>query len=304
LTCRKEKNICHDKEIAIPIYEPPQGHIATVEEGELPMVDGELQLKTNSGNVNDNDDTTPLKSNDRHQDNGPSEDIGVKACQDDNITAVANLPDNVKSQEQEMIQEKVIDFSSTVAESANVHESEVTVHEKMKDTCFPPPVGATLIGTAAADQSEQDLTEKKKKKRGPLSIHIGLPGAKRKKLIESKPQDESSVANAKDTFTTISEISTRNRNVGDDLMEVDKPSLATTSYPKTNYASLDVASLTGNEVFDDSLSDGEIQEDGKVQEVITSIMEVGPKEVRHYFCFFCCALDGYATNGYMLTFSA
>ena len=184
----------------------------------------------------------------------------------------------------------------------------------------PPPPAAAGMTVYAEDQAQHHqqpvLTTQPpelKKKRGPLSIRIGLPGAKRKKQMEEEMKlkqqvlsgaDDTSPETPSSSFIEPSKkkqkISTHiivdNGRIGDDsindkVMKVSDPSLAAPArlemqpiVTQEKPTSLDITSSKEKEGDDDSLSDGEIQEDGEVHEDDTHPMTVdtNTKKVRSF----------------------
>ncbi|KAL3766822.1 hypothetical protein ACHAW5_009714 [Stephanodiscus triporus] len=154
----------------------------------------------------------------------------------------------------------------------------------------PPPPAAEAAMTANAEEHAQHnpktvLTAQPpelKKKRGPLSIRIGLPGAKRKKQMEEEMKLKQQVHSAADGASTETpssfiiepnkkrqKISTHvlgdNERIGDGSIndKLMKDSDTSLSAPAR---SLDIISSKGKESYDNSISDGEIQEDGEIDE--------------------------------------
>jgi len=292
---REEKTQCPDNEGISSMHVASELHTASIEEGQLLNEDGEVRLTKNVGD--DKDVTTLMKSIDKPQDEGPSGDDCIKTYQDD-LTGEMNCPSAENSQQDQMKREEKNEISSPADElnasvGLGVEKSEVKFTD---DAGFvggvdsTPPQVASVIQPAAVDQSEEDRTEKKRKKRGPLSIHIGLPGAKRKKLgegMKQMPQDETPIATANDDATAMDEFVMKKADVGDDAVEVDKPLPAPSRVDVKSHinaaqvdpSSLDTTSLKGNDSYGNSLSDGEMQEDGEIQEGGTINMEVDPSEV-------------------------
>ena len=281
-------------------------HQSTIVERDLPKEEQNVhEMKSVGGCLKDSNGATLLKSNDKPQNEAPSKDSGNKAYEDE----IMKSSNDKKTQQQQIHQSKANEISSTVIEintvdDLRVVESEVGKNDATeKDSGFSggvdstPPTVVSVTQTAVADHSEQNLLEKKKKKRGPLSIHIGLPGAKRKKLMNEgmklKPQDETSIATANNDANSMDEIGAKRGNVGDDgAVKVDKspPTISAhleveshSSGAQIDSASFVTTHVTGHESCGDSLSDGEIQEGSETRETYSSIMEVEPKSVSHYW---------------------
>ena len=180
----------------------------------------------------------------------------------------------------------------------------------------PPPPSAAGMTVYAEDQAQHHqqpvLTTQPpelKKKRGPLSIRIGLPGAKRKKQMEEEMKLKQQVQSAADGASPEIPLSSSiepskkkqhisthvvgdNGRIGDysinaKVMKVSDPSLVVPAclemqpiVTQEKPASLDITSSNVKEDDDDSLSDGEIQEDGEIHEDDTHPMLVDMKKVR------------------------
>jgi hypothetical protein len=276
----------------------PKCHASlTIEEGTLPKEEGDEvgHITKNFGEYGKDSDNTPLLiSNDKPQDEGPSE-----ACPDDRSGAMkcTNHQRLVTKQEGGggAINSAEVEVHASVGIDIEGSEAKVT-DETMGYVGFvggverTPPEDVPMKQATAADQSEQD-TEKKKKKRGPLSIHIGLPGAKRKKLMDegsksAKPQDETPVATANDDDTAMDEVCIKNVIVGDNVEGKLSPTIyarlevkSQSSGAQTDPTSLNTILVKGHDGHGDSLSDGEIQEDVLVRHHWISLRE--PLTITH-----------------------
>jgi hypothetical protein len=290
----REEIVCRpSNEDVSPTSVPSKCHAAlSIEEGTLPKEDGEEErhMTENIGEyVNDSDNIPLLISNDKPQDEGPSE-----ASPGDRSGAVncTNHQRLVMKQEGGGDAINSAEVEVHASGGIDVEGSELKVaDETMRDAGFvrgverTPPEDVPTKQATAADLCQQDHTEKKKKKRGPLSIHIGLPGAKRKKLMDegsklAKPQDETPVATTNDDDTAMDEVGMKKVLVGDNVEGKLTPTISVclevksqSSGAQTDPTSLNTVPVKDHDYQGDSLSDGEIQEDVLVRHHWISLRE-------------------------------
>ncbi|KAL3809893.1 hypothetical protein ACHAXA_008545 [Cyclostephanos tholiformis] len=242
------------------------------------------------------------------------ETIIAAATTDDKLPSHVSLKESslIHSTISQPMQEERHTALSDVEESKK-KESVVGDESKAQvtsDETPPPPTPPTSM-TANADEEAQHhiphvlITQphEMKKKRGPLSIRIGLPGAKRKKQMEEemklKQQDQSAadgifpspIAESSKKKQKISTLVVReNERIGegtmnDDMIKKSDPSSVTPAHLEMHPiitherpACLDTTSLRGKEGNDDSLSDGEIKQDGELHKDDTYQMTVDTKK--------------------------
>lgn len=286
---QQEKRPWSNKDEILPVYELSECLPSKIAEGELSKEDREVpETKCGGDCPKDNIETALFKPNDKPQDEGPTGVARNKVSHDENP---------------QMTQTKANEISSAIIELNAVNGIHLSENEgkdfdvTLKNSGFDagvdsiPPTSESTIQTVAADLTEQALIEKKKKKRGPLSIHIGLPGSKRKRLTEEgmkiKPRGEISLAPA-----TNNEVGIKKGDAGDsNTVDVDiDPTKLDTTHEKSREGSAD------------SLSDGEIQEVGEKGEEYTTIMEVDPKGVsRHWSLLRKSCFPRYLTDSHCLS---
>ena len=177
--------------------------------------------------------------------------------------------------------EKSIDGDVAVTSSDDAKEAVAPSIEKAFEESNPPSADETPAATPAGPEQPTAATAeadaKPKKKRGPLSIRINLPGAKRKKLeqeiLKSKqPQEEKSeslvdsaeaATNQGGSSPGVEEPSKKKRKLSEELPEEQATEEEMEKEPPSVVETPAVEADAG---VDESLSDGEIQEEGEIQE--------------------------------------